>query len=96
MKSTRGRRSTGRSMLPQRLDRLAKADAAALLRLLDRVPDERLRMLLLLRHGFGLSWPAIREATERRGLFYSERHVFRLYARALSQVSALLEAAHEK
>lgn len=85
----------GRSALPQRLSQLARTDAAALLELLDRLPDERLRLLLLLRHGFGLSWPAIRSAAERRGLYYCERHLFRLYAQALAQAAALLEAAHE-
>ena len=95
MKNTRARRSVGRSALPQRLSKLAQTDAGALLELMDRIPDERLRTLLLLRHGFGLSWPAIRSAAARRGLYYSERHLYRLYAQALSQAGALLEAAHE-
>ena len=95
MKKTKARKSTGRSALPQRLSKLAQTDAGALLELMDRLPDERLRTLLLLRHGFGLSWPAIRTAGERRGLYYSERHLYRLYAQALSQAGALLEASHE-
>lgn len=96
MKKTRARKSKGRSALPQRLSKLAQTDAGVLLELMDRIPDERLRTLLLLRHGFGLSWPAIRIAGERRGLYYSERHLFRLYAQALSQMGALLEASHER
>ncbi len=95
MKHTKARISTRRGALPQRLSQLAQADAGELLALLDRMPDERLRTLLLLRHGFGLSWPAIRTAGERRGLYYSERHLYRLYAQALSQAGALLEASHE-
>ena len=62
MKKIKARKSTGRSALPQRLSKLAQTDAGALLELMDRLPDERLRTLLLLRHGFGLSWPAIRIA----------------------------------
>lgn len=85
----------GRSALPERLTQLARTDAAGLLELLDRMPDERLRTLLLLRHGFGLSWPAIRAAAERRGLYYCERHLFRLYAQALAEAGALMGAAHE-
>lgn len=84
-----------RSALPRRLEAMARSDAAGMLELLERLPDERMRTLLLLRHGFGLSWPAIRSAAARRGLYYSERHLYRLYAQALSQAGALLEAAHE-
>lgn len=84
-----------RSALPRRLEVMARSDAAGMLELLERLPDERMRTLLLLRHGFGLSWPAIRSAAARRGLYYSERHLYRLYAQALSQAGALLEAAHE-
>jgi hypothetical protein len=86
----------GHSAVPRLLDRLAETDAAALLELLDRLPDERMYTLLLLRHGFAMSWPAIRSAAERRGMYYCERHLFRLYARALAETAALLEAAHEK
>lgn len=85
----------GRSAMPGRLETMARSDTAGMLELLERLPDERLRMLLLLRHGFGLSWPAIRIAAARRGLYYSERHLYRLYAQALSQAGTLLEAAHE-
>ncbi|MGX8692162.1 MAG: hypothetical protein ACSW8E_00200 [Clostridia bacterium] len=95
MKSTKGRRSMGRSVLPHRLEQLAKADTGAFLTLLDELPDERLRLLLLLRHGFGLSWPAICLAAERRGLYYCERHLYRLYAQALVAAGTLLEASHE-
>lgn len=95
MKNSRARKSTGRSALPQRLSRLARTDAGVLLELMDQIPDERLRTLLLLRHGFSLSWPAIRVAAERRGLYYSERHLFRLYGQALAQAGALLEASHD-
>lgn len=95
MKNTKAKRSMGHGALPQRLEELARTDAGAFLALLDRLPDERLRLLLLLRHGFGLSWPAIRAAGERRGLYYCERHLFRLYAQALSLAAALAEAPHE-
>lgn len=85
----------GTSAVPRRLDALGRTDPAALLALLDRLPDGCGRTLLLLRHGLGLSWPAIRAAAERRGLFYSERHLFRLYARALAQAEALSGAGHD-
>lgn len=94
-KTTKGRRSLGPSAVPQRLDALARTEPAALLELLERLPDERGRALLLLRHGLGLSWPAIRSAAERHGLCYSERHLFRLYALALAQAEALRGGTRE-
>lgn len=95
MKNTKARRSMGHGAASQRLERLARTDAGAFLALLDGLADERLRLLLLLRHGFGLSWPAIRRAGERRGLYYCERHLYRLYAQALALAEAQPEAAHE-
>ena len=94
-KTTKGRRSLGPSAVPQRLDALARTEPAALLELLEHLPDERSRTLLLLRHGLGLSWPAIRIAAERHGLYYSGRHLFRLYAQALAQAEALKGTAYE-
>ena len=79
-----------RGGLPRRLDALAAL--GGLPGLLARIEDERLRTLLLLRHGLKLSWPAIRQAAARCGLYYGERQLFRLYAQALAQAETLLEA----
>ena len=80
-------------MIQQRLDDLAAQKALG--ETLNRIPDERLRTLLLYRHELGLSWPAIREDAERNGLYYSERQLYRLYAQALALAAGLLEAADE-
>lgn len=95
MNQPQGKKCTDRSDLSERLEALRRSDAAALLELLDRLPDERLRALLLLRHGLGLTWPAIKIAVQRRGLYYSERTLYRMYAQALAQAAALLEMADE-
>lgn len=93
MKAPRKTKNICHGRMAQQLDVLRVK--GELIELLDRLPDDRCRTLLLLRHGLGLSWPVIRDAAERRGLFYSERHLYRLYAQALSQAEALLEAEHE-
>lgn len=78
--------------LPRRLDALAAA--GGLEALLARLPEERHRALLQLRHGRGLSWPAIR-AVGHPALYFSERQLYRLYAQALAAAERLLEAEHE-
>ena len=90
---TRVRRTKNgtRRALPMRLDALAAA--GKLPALLEALPDERHRKLLFLRHALGLSWPAIRNSGCE--LYYSERQLYRLYAQALAQAGALLEAGHE-
>ena len=93
MNAARKTKNVCRGALPRRLDELAAR--GGLPELLDRLPDERLRTLLLYRHGLALSWPAIRDAAERHGLYYSERHLYRLYAQALALAAGYLEAAHE-
>ncbi|MBR5342759.1 MAG: hypothetical protein IK149_02545 [Oscillospiraceae bacterium] len=90
MNRTRKRRSMGRSAWPERLDRLAAR--GRLTRALERLPDERQRALILLRHGLGLSWPAIRSEAEKKGLCYCERQLFRIYAQALRALEAVDES----
>lgn len=94
-KHSKARKSKGCGETPRRLSAMAKRDGAALLELLDRMEDRRSAYLLLMRHGLNMSWPSICEAAERHGLYYSARHFFRLYARALRQAEALEEARHE-
>lgn len=89
MNRTRKRKSMGFSDWPARLDRLAAQ--GLLIRTLEKLPDERQQALILLRHGLGLSWPALRGEAEKLGLYYCERQLFRIYAQALRA----LEAADE-
>ncbi len=90
---TKTRKDHRRAELAQKLDILAVFGLLpALLKLL---PDERQRTLLLLRHGRGLSWPELRAEAARRGLYYSERQLYRIYEQALGCFEALTETAHE-
>lgn len=87
MRTKRRRKNLTHGALPARLDALAAE--GRLPALLKELPDERERLLLLLRHGLGLSWPAIQEEVEKRQLYYCERHLYRLYAQALGRIAAL-------
>lgn len=86
-------KQTRRMELERKLDELT---ALGLLpALLTLLPDEKQRLLLHLRHRLDLSWPALRKEAARRGLYYSDRQFYRIYAQALGSVAVLLEAADE-
>lgn len=82
-------RDPRRAALRRALDGM---EEPALSALLARMEDGRARLLLRLRHAEKLSWPELRAEAERRGLWYSERQLMRLYAAALEQAGRLLEA----
>ena len=75
--------------LHKRLDALAAE--GKLDDLIIRLPDERHKMLIFLRHGKGLKWASVCGVAATNGLFYSQRQMLRLYAAALKQIESLLE-----
>ncbi len=88
MNQTERRKAMTPSAWPERLDKLA---SWGLLRMaLTPLRDERQRKLVILRHGFGLSWPAVRREAARLGMPYSERQLYRIYTQALQVLEDLV------
>lgn len=51
----------------------------------DSLPSPESREILQLRYCLGLSWPEVITQLERSGLYYSERHMYRLHGKALNE-----------
>lgn len=56
---------------------------------LDDIDDFRYRTLLKLRYVDQLSWPQVLAEFEEIGIFYSDRQLYRLHAKALDAAKAL-------
>lgn len=63
----------------------AKAVLEEIMRLIKRVPDERLQNLLILRYVDGLTWEAV-----AMQMNYEVRQVHRLHGDALEQVNRIM------
>lgn len=86
MKTSKARTSKKYEEIAQKLNELSRTNHSLFEYLLSNITDERLRLLLRQRHGYNLSWPMIFEDLKNRGMYYSARHIFRLYAKAISQM----------
>lgn len=52
---------------------------------IDSLPSPESREVLQLRYCLGLRWPEVIEQLSHSGLYYSERHVYRLHGKALNE-----------
>lgn len=86
MRTQKQGRIAAHSELGKKLD--VVADAGLLPVLTARLEDERLRTVLQLRHGLALSWQNVFLEGQQAGLYFSERQMYRLYARALAELAA--------
>lgn len=91
MKNSKAKRSKKYEEIAQKLNELYRNNHSKFQYLLSNILDERLHLLILQRHGYGLSWPMIFEDLKNRGIYYSTRHVYRLYAKAINQIEQELK-----
>ena len=49
---------------------------------IDRIPHDSYRLMLKLRYLDCLSWERVQELLSRSGVFYSDRHIYRLHGEA--------------
>ena len=68
-------------------DELARAEAQekSVADFIESMPTPLYRELLHYRYCLGLRWPAVIEALQSTGSYYSDRHVFKLHGRALNE-----------
>lgn len=91
MKQSKARESKAHSEMAQKLTDLSRKDYESFKTLLDQLSDKRLFTILFLRHGYGYSWDCVDAELKIQGMYYSIRHVFRLYAKALDQAEQILK-----
>ena len=56
---------------------------------IDRIPNDSYRLMLKLRYLDCLSWERVQELLSRSGVFYSDRHIYRLHGEALEAARRL-------
>ena len=56
---------------------------------IDRIPHDSYRLILKLRYLDCLSWERVQELLSRSGVFYSDRHIYRLHGEALEAARRL-------
>lgn len=91
MKQSKARESKAHSEMAQKLTDLSRKDCVSFKALVDQLSDKRLSMILFLRHGYGCSWDCVDAELKSQGMYYSLRHIFRLYAKALDQAEQILK-----
>ena len=63
----------------------AETQVKAVADFVESMPTPLYREVLALRYCEGLRWPAVVQAMEKAGTYYSDRHVFKLHGRALNE-----------
>lgn len=91
MKQIKARKSKTKNDMAQRLTDMSYKNYPAFSSLLNQISDSYLSLILRMRHGYGWTWPVIHYELKDFGLYYSLRHVFRLYAKALDEVEKILK-----
>ena len=61
---------------------------------IDSLPTPEYREILAWRYGLGLPWPAVLEGVKAAGLYYTERHLFRLHGLALNEAREKWKETH--